>query len=144
MKTIAVDFNVKTLICVNKDMSFVWFFCFIYKWIYMVTFKTNEVLLRLLSGVKNRHLFDCVGKVSRLKWSFCFVFFFYLIFSGIGSLKINLTESKLIQHDSFSDPNLNCFYQIFNYPVGWGCRINWLHLCRGVNPSPPQVSWIWH
>ena len=24
-------------------------------------------------------------------------------------------------------------------PVGWGCRIHWLHLCRGVRP-PPQTS----
>ena len=23
-------------------------------------------------------------------------------------------------------------------PVGWGCRIHWLHLCRGVRP-PPNV-----
>ena len=29
-------------------------------------------------------------------------------------------------------------------PVGWGCRIHWLHFCRGVRqPHPPQrVSWI--
>ena len=25
-----------------------------------------------------------------------------------------------------------------NYcPISWGCRICWLHLCRGVKPSPP-------
>ena len=30
-------------------------------------------------------------------------------------------------------------------PVGWGCRIHWLLLCRLVRPPPPQrVSWIWH
>ena len=29
-------------------------------------------------------------------------------------------------------------------PVGWGCRIHWLHLCRGVRPPPTSlVSWIW-
>ena len=28
-------------------------------------------------------------------------------------------------------------------PVGWGCRIHWLHLCRGVRLSQ-QVSWIWY
>ena len=22
--------------------------------------------------------------------------------------------------------------------VGWGCRIHWLHLCRGVNPPPHE------
>ena len=28
--------------------------------------------------------------------------------------------------------NLHC-------PVGWGCRIHWLLLCRGVNPPPTSV-----
>ena len=26
-------------------------------------------------------------------------------------------------------------------PVGWGCRIHWLYLCRGVRPPPQRVSW---
>ena len=26
-------------------------------------------------------------------------------------------------------------------PVSWGCRIRWLHLCRGVNP-PPQRGYL--
>ena len=26
-------------------------------------------------------------------------------------------------------------------PVSWGCRIHWLHLCRGVRPTPKRVSW---
>ena len=29
-------------------------------------------------------------------------------------------------------------------PVGWGCRIQRLHFCRGVRCSPQRVSWIWH
>ena len=29
-------------------------------------------------------------------------------------------------------------------PVGWGCRIHRLLLCRGVRPPPQRVSWIWH
>ena len=29
-------------------------------------------------------------------------------------------------------------------PVGWGCRIYRLLLCRGVRPPPQSVSWIWH
>ena len=28
-----------------------------------------------------------------------------------------------------------------NCPVGWGCRIHWLHLCRGIRPPPTWVSW---
>ena len=26
-------------------------------------------------------------------------------------------------------------------PVGWGCRINQLHICRRASPIPPRVSW---
>ena len=26
------------------------------------------------------------------------------------------------------------------FPAGWGCRIHWLHLCRGARP-PQRVSW---
>ena len=33
--------------------------------------------------------------------------------------------------------------KIVHCPVGWGCRIHWLLLCRGVRP-PQRVSWIWH
>ena len=33
------------------------------------------------------------------------------------------------------------WFQVFlsntnNCPVGWGCRIHWLHLCRCMNPHP--------
>ena len=40
--------------------------------------------------------------------------------------------------DSFPQPE-HC-------PVGWGCRIHWMHLlCRGVRHAPPQwMSWIRH
>ena len=29
-------------------------------------------------------------------------------------------------------------------PIGWGCRIHRLHLCREVKLPPQKVSWIWH
>ena len=35
------------------------------------------------------------------------------------------------------------FYLIPPSPVSWGCRIHWLHLCRGVRLHQP-VFWIWH
>ena len=28
---------------------------------------------------------------------------------------------------------------IFISPFGWGCRVHWLHLCRGVTPPPMSV-----
>ena len=28
--------------------------------------------------------------------------------------------------------------QLYNCPVSWGCRIHWLHLCRGVRPPPNE------
>ena len=31
-------------------------------------------------------------------------------------------------------------YSKYIGPIGWGCRIHWLHLCTGVRPSQ-RVSW---
>ena len=28
------------------------------------------------------------------------------------------------------------YFHIYICPVSWGCRIHWLHLCRGVRPLP--------
>ena len=37
--------------------------------------------------------------------------------------------------------NMSCRDHITNEdcPVGWDCRIHWLHLCRGVRPLPTSV-----
>ena len=32
------------------------------------------------------------------------------------------------------------WYQLLFWPVGWGCRIHQLHLCRGVRPPPRPMS----
>ena len=29
--------------------------------------------------------------------------------------------------------------QLSTYPVSWGCRIHWLHLCRGVRPPLTSI-----
>ena len=36
----------------------------------------------------------------------------------------------------------SCFFNWKFCPVGWGCRIHWLHLFSGVKTHPQQVSWI--
>ena len=33
-----------------------------------------------------------------------------------------------------------CLTKVKDCPVGWGCRIHRLHLCRGVGPPPQWVS----
>ena len=35
------------------------------------------------------------------------------------------------------------FFFFFFFPVDWGCRIHWLHLCWEVR-LPKWVFWIWH
>ena len=46
-------------------------------------------------------------------------------------------------HDDTS--HLNIIIMIFitakiiAFPFGQGCRIHWLHLCRGVRPLPPTT-----
>ena len=29
------------------------------------------------------------------------------------------------------------------WPAGWGCRIHWLRLCRGVRPLNEAICWPW-
>ena len=40
------------------------------------------------------------------------------------------------------DISTNLLYVIYHWsgPVGWGCRIHWLHLCKGIRYSQ-RVSW---
>ena len=38
-------------------------------------------------------------------------------------------KSGVVKYLIVTSPKLDC-------PVGWGCRIHWLHLCRGVRPPP--------
>ena len=33
------------------------------------------------------------------------------------------------------------FFSSLPCPAGWGCRMLWLHLCRGVNLSPNEYLW---
>ena len=54
----------------------------------------------------------------------------------------------LLRLETFSLQDIQCVsFQWFvfsiqdhcsNCPVGWGCRIHWLHLCRGVRPPNPN------
>ena len=50
------------------------------------------------------------------------------------------------RHDDDDDDIMRVCMQIYACPVGWGCRIHWLHLCRGVRPPARRhrVSQIWH
>ena len=45
--------------------------------------------------------------------------------------KTKLSELRNYTASSRVNPNTNC-------PVGWGCRIHQLLLCRGVRPSPNE------
>ena len=56
--------------------------------------------------------------------------------------------SSIVYTNSFIYIEINSFKYcylklIILGPFGWGSRIHWLHLCRGVR-LPQQVSWIWH
>ena len=42
-------------------------------------------------------------------------------------------------------PHFKRKFRFLKCPVGWGCWIHRLLLCRGVRTPPPQrVSWLWH
>ena len=53
------------------------------------------------------------------------------LFVSLIRSSFSLNKKKRPNHES-----------IIYGPVGWGCRIHRLHLCRGVR-HPQQVSWIW-
>ena len=54
--------------------------------------------------------------------------------------QINLIKNT---HKSWQYVGIYQSLQPWN-PVGWGCRIHRLHLCKRVRPPPERVSWIWH
>ena len=41
---------------------------------------------------------------------------------------------------SFIVSSISQIYLFKNFPVGWSCRIHWLHLCRGLRPPPPPTE----
>ena len=55
-----------------------------------------------------------------------------------------LEYTNCISADGYDPPN-KCpgYHTKPSCPVGWGCRMHGLHLCRGVRPSQ-QVFWILH
>ena len=73
-------------------------------------------------------LFNCNLCLHQVKW-------FQLLQSSIST-----------QLNSFNNWYLTLVILFIKYfcPVGWDCRIHWLHLCRGIRPPHQRVSWIWH
>ena len=63
---------------------------------------------------------------------FIFIFFIFLFFASFHEEDLYKKKNKI-----------NCNLQKIVCPVGWGCRIHQLYLCRGVR-FLQQVSWIWH
>ena len=63
----------------------------------------------------------------------CFVILLilFLVFIVVLTHACSLFSSSRLR-SGFKTPLRNC-------PVSWGCRIHWLHLCRGVRPPPTSV-----
>ena len=61
------------------------------------------------------------------------------------TLKLYLCWTELFEILYLKIIRIRLKYLIISYcifcPVSWGCRIHWLHLCRGVRPPPQRVSW---
>ena len=71
---------------------------------------------------------------SQYKWrNFLFVFFFLQIRYRLLGCSIHEKSNCISAYVATSKypPWLLC-------PVSWGCRIHWLHLCRGVRPPPNE------
>ena len=57
---------------------------------------------------------------------------------GLICHKKNNQPWKKKDKDTFILKSLFWGSRLFYRPVGWGCRIRRLHLCRGVRPPPPM------
>ena len=90
--------------------------------------------------------------------------YFDIIFSykkGLSNLEISWWVFKIVTELLADENKIGLNYQLTKYkccvilkisiisilsmsdtdsllPVGWGCRIHWLHLCRGVRPPPNE------
>ena len=73
------------------------------------------------------------------EWSDMMCVYIYMCVCLIGKI---LQSSSLI-FNSFKSLYESLVITIFVLPkmacqVSWGCRIHWLHLCRGVRPTPNE------
>ena len=106
------------------------FFLFFIYWFFLRTF------LSVFSFFLSFHVFSLfyVG-FSWVFFYFCsfflsFILSFFFCFSCLP-LFFSLLPSSVLYFYSYVTATQNLFCL-----VGWGCRIHWLHLCRGVDPPP--------
>ena len=100
----------------------------------------SKILLQFAENLRER----ASGKQSSLNLSiFLFLCFFFFI-EKYQSL-LNFESSWRFFSAEFSDEFsfrwiflAQLSYSTFICSVSWGCRIHWLHLCRGVSPPPPN------
>ena len=48
---------------------------------------------------------------------------------------------QLVQKTVANLKYFDCVVTQANCPVSWGCRIHWLHLCRGIRPPANECPW---
>ena len=48
------------------------------------------------------------------------------------------TRNPVIHKIEYATIYWSCIFNRINCTVSWGCRIHWLHLCRGVRPPPNE------
>ena len=69
-------------------------------------------------------------------WFFTGVWVTASLFKFPGHFSVFWPISKCWSLDAL---HLSSEFQVFHSPVSWGCRIHWLHFCKGK-----KVSWMWH
>ena len=80
-------------------------------------------------------------------------FFFFFLLRVFLSVFLPLLKMYILSSFLFSFFALVKHFPLMHYPVGWGCRIRLLHLCRGVKPHHQRVlannlmarfQWCWN
>ena len=93
----------------------------------------NRSLMEPPPTKKNNYLFRRIFEIL-YSWEFFFFFFSYVLYRI--DFYNNCNTSMGTDTTFWSEAEM----PIYICPVSWGCRIHWLHLCRGVRP-PKRVSW---
>ena len=85
------------------------------------------------------------GKLTHAVDHFCFVTWeglhltTHVSVEGVLEMANNKHAQQNIKNICFiSQYKIKYISQLIFCPVDWGCRINWLHLCRGVRPPSPN------
>ena len=111
----------------------------------------SKVIKSFVPELRSRKCFSCFG-IPMLSIYEIWTFYVHFTHPYIGhisdyvTLMLSLSSNLTSVFVHCPRPSENTWKFVF-CPVGWCCRIHWLHLCRGIRPPPHTHTTsvlIWH